>query len=252
MRSASIPPAHFDRSSRLTTRAANQLAPQRTLSPRSQTDSPTNVKSAHLAPLAPNNRVADRYRDLPLPSSSYIAEAITSVIGCSHRTIIVLTENYLASDWCRYELQAALRETAIDKSHKVIAVVLDPKCLQDLDGETRNLLLAASGQSQVYASPASSNQQQQQQLVQLGDNNGNNSPAAADFPGQQQPHQLVTTLTNLTGANQQVCTQTAAAAAAGARVTFINYNERRFWTKIKQLMPLARHSTQTLTLTTKN
>lgn len=199
-----------------------------------------------------NNRVADRYRDLPLPSSAYIAEAITSVIGCSHRTIIVLTENYLSSDWCRYELQAALRETTIDKSHKVIAVVLDPKCLQELDSETRNLLLSATGGNlgtqqatnagQIY-SPASNNNQQ---LVQLADH-GSNSPSTGDYLAQ---HQLVTTLTNQSGGNQQVCTQTT--AATGSRVTFINYNERKFWTKIKQLMPVARPPTQTLTLTTKN
>jgi hypothetical protein len=201
-----------------------------------------------------NNRVADRYRDLPLPSSAYIAEAITSVIGCSHRTIIVLTENYLSSDWCRYELQAALRETAIDKSHKVIVVVLDPKCLQDMDAEMRGLLLAAAGNNlsqplngtaadQLY-SPASNNNHNQQ-LVQLADN-GTSSPAAGDYFAQ---HQLVTTLTNQSGGNQQVCTQTT---STGTRVTFINYNERKFWPKIKQLMPVPRPSTQTLTLTTKN
>uniref|UniRef100_A0A6G1SI29 Slit 3 protein n=1 Tax=Aceria tosichella TaxID=561515 RepID=A0A6G1SI29_9ACAR len=213
--------------------------------------------SAELEYGSPQYRVADRYRDLPLPSSAYIAEAITSVIGCSHRTIIVLTENYLSSDWCRYELQAALRETAIDKSHKVIVVVLEPKCLQEMDSEMRNLLLSATGGNLVTPSPAASAASgggqlysptnNSQQLVQLADNGSGSSPSAGDYLAQ---HQLVTTLTNQSGGNQQVCTQTT--AAAGTRVTFINYNERKFWTKIKQLMPVARPSTQTLTLTTKN
>lgn len=173
----------------------------------------------------------------------------------------MLTENYLASDWCRYELEAALRETSLDKSHKIIAIVMDPKCLQEMDGELRNLLLAATGGS-LISGPAGGNgqqiynnsaQQPTQQLVQLADG-GSASPATlGDYFAQQQQHQLVTTLTNQSGGNQQVCTQTATAASSqSVRITFINYNERKFWPKIKQLMPVARPSTQTLTLTTKN
>ena len=175
----------------------------------------------------------------------------------------MLSENYLTSDWCRYELQAALREIAIDKSHKIIAVVLDARCLQDMDPEMRSLL--ASSASQIYTSggpnlsanntTAAASVQQTQQLVQLAD--GSSSPSG-DFLAQQQQQQqqhqqLVTTLMNQSNGNQQVCTQTAPTIAAGPnKITFINYNERKFWAKLKQLMPAARPSTQTLTLTTKN
>lgn len=185
-----------------------------------------------------NIRIADRFRDLPLPTSAYIAEAITSVIGCSHRTIIVLSENYLASDWCRYELQAALHETSVDKSHKLIAVVLDPKCLQNMDNEMRSLL-TNNGASIYQAS------QQQQQLVQL-------DTTSEQIQQQQQQQQLVATLTNQSGGNTQVSTQLTGQQLATSRITFINYNERKFWPKIKHLMPMPRPSTQTLTLTTKN
>lgn len=182
--------------------------------------------------------MADRYRDLPLPSSAYMAEAIASVIGCSHRTIVVLSENFLKSDWCRFELQAALRECALDKSHRIIAIVLEPKCLLDMDQEMRSLLLANPAQTtQIYAQQQ---QQAQAQLVQLAD--GSNSPASDSFSRQQQ--QLVTTLTN-----GQVCTQTASRAG---KIAFVNYNERKFWPKLKQMMPIARPAAQTLTLTTKN
>lgn len=144
---------------------------------------------------------------------------------------MILTENYLSSHWCRYELQAALREAAIDRSHKLIAIVLDPKCLLDLDSEMRALLTNVPMQQLP----------QQQQLVQVADGSSPTEPLQ---------QQLVATLTNQTGGNQQICTQTAQLATS--KITFINFNERKFWPKIRQLMPLARPSTQTLTLTTKN
>lgn len=176
-----------------------------------------------------------------MPSSAYIAEAITSVIGCSHRTIVVVTENYLQSDWCRYELQAALREAALDRSHKIIAVVLDPKCLTQLDGEMRSLLTgnACGGSSANLASPIYQQQlQQQQQLVQLDGSNQS---------------QLVATLMNLgdqNGSQQQISTQ--ATRLATSKINFINYNDCKFWSKMKHSMPTPRPPTQTLTLTTKN
>lgn len=178
-----------------------------------------------------NNRIADRFRDLPLPTSTYIAEAITSVIGCSQRTIIVLTENYLQSDWCRYELQAALNECQADKSHKIIAVLLEPNL--ELDAEMRALL--SNGSVSLY----NHNLQIQPQLVQL-DN---------EQIQQQQQHQLVATLTNQRGgANSQVNSHTA-----NARISFINFQDRNFWLKLKQLMPTARlNGNGSLTLTTHN
>lgn len=154
---------------------------------------------------------------------------------------MVLTENYLASEWCRYELQAALREASLDKSHKIIAVVLDPKCLLEMDSEMRALLTNSANNVSIYQS----SNQQSPQLVQLEGANSNNNNNEL-----QQQQQLIATLTNQSGAHQQVSTQTAQLATS--RITFINYNERKFWPKFKQLMPTPRPSTQTLTLTTKN
>jgi len=126
----------------------------------------------------------------------------------------------------------------MDKSHKIIAVILDPKCLLEMDGEMR-ALLTNSSQVSVYQQQ----QQQQQQLVQLD--------GASSLEQQQlQQAQLVATLTNEAGGNQQISTQ--ATQLATSKIAFINYNERKFWPKLKQLMPLPRPSTQTLTLTTKN
>jgi len=207
-----------------------------------------------------------------------MAEAISSVIGCSHRTILVLSENYLNSEWCRFELQAALRESAVDRQHKIIAVLLEPNCLLEMSPEMRSLLNAAAPNSLLYSSATGTGsglpngpnqqpqqqQQQPQQLVQLADASANSSWSsgvqrdstsannAPDDSQQQLPqHQLIATLTRQSGGNQQVSTQTM--QLASSRITFINYNERKFWPKLKQLMPVARPSAPVaLTLTTKN
>lgn len=158
-----------------------------------------------------------------------------------------MTENYLASEWCRYELQAALNEASMDKSHKIIAVVLDPKCLLDMDNEMRALLTNCH---QLYSSGNNNSSQTNNnaQLVQLDNNN-----LSIDQQQQIVQQQLIATLTtNPSTGNQQQIVSTQTAQLATSKITFINYNERKFWHKIKQLMPLPRPSTQTLTLTTKN
>lgn len=144
----------------------------------------------------------------------------------------MLTENYLTSDWCRFELQAALRESSLDRSHRLIAVVLDPKCLLDMDQEMRSLLTSTGHLQLVNHQP---------QLVQLAD--GINQETLMQ-------QQLVATLANTNGRTQVV--SQPAAQLATSKINFINFNERKFWPKLKQMMPLARPPTQTLTLTTKN
>lgn len=191
--------------------------------------------------------MADRYRDLPLPSSAYMAEAITSVIGCSHRTLIVLTESYLANDWCRYELSAALNEAAMDKSHRLIAVVLDAKCLADLDQEMRQLLTnpPLANAQLLYATG------NQQQLIQV-------EPPTQTTTGSRAGAMVVASLDKAgDGVSTRAISRQGGGGGIGGqlatnRISFLNYNERKFWPKLNQLLPLARPSTQTLTLTTKN
>lgn len=209
----------------------------------------------------PIHRITDRFRELHVSTSAYMAETITSVIGFSHRTVVVLTENYLASEWCRFELQAALREASVDKSHKIIAIVLDPKCLLELDAEMRALLTNCGAHSMPIYAPASAGSgggsstsgcgSTSHQLVQLDSSTSSEQPLPPPPPPAQASQSLVATLVSgASSPSQQVSTRTAQLATS--RITFINYNERKFWPKIKQLMPSPRPSTHALTLTTKN
>lgn len=182
-----------------------------------------------------------------MPSSAYMAEAITSVIGCSHRTILVISENYLTNDWCRFELESALRESQLDKAHKIIAVVLDPKCLSQLEGEMRSLLTTAATTTTTTTTTRTANNPNGQQMT-------SGPLLQLDSINPQSPSQLIATLTKLgdqSGTQQQVSTQPATKLAT-QRINFISYSDRKFWPKLKASMPAPRPSSQSLTLTTKN
>ncbi|CAG2167094.1 unnamed protein product [Oppiella nova] len=86
----------------------------------------------------PPYRLCLRYRDLPM--SGYVAEAITEAIECSHRTIILLSEHFLKSEWCRFELKAAHQESQCNKNHRLVVVLLDKNNLTELDADTRMCL----------------------------------------------------------------------------------------------------------------
>lgn len=89
----------------------------------------------------PPYRLCLRYRDLPM--SGYVAEAITEAIECSHRTIILLSEHFLKSEWCRFELKAAYQETLCNKNHRLLVVLLDKNSLTELDADAKMCLRAA-------------------------------------------------------------------------------------------------------------
>lgn len=88
----------------------------------------------------PPYRLCLRYRDLPAPASadnlaasgtisskdhSYAFDAVTQAIECSRRTLVVITEQFLQSDWCKFELKAAHQKTLTScKTHRLIVVVV--------------------------------------------------------------------------------------------------------------------------------
>lgn len=91
----------------------------------------------------PPYRLCLRYRDLPV--TGYVTEAITEAIESSHRTIILLSEQYLKSDSCRFELKVAHNESHLNNCHhKLIVVLLDKNCLNELDADARIRLRSAT------------------------------------------------------------------------------------------------------------
>lgn len=103
----------------------------------------------------PPYRLCLRYRDLPAPSThstttttigndpaggnatgvaeannkpdseGFAFDAVTQAIECSRRTLVVISENFLQSEWCRFELKAAHQETVSScKTHRLIIVLV--------------------------------------------------------------------------------------------------------------------------------
>lgn len=90
---------------------------------------------------SPQQRLCLRYRDLPMVG--YVAEAITEAIECSHRTVVVLSEQFLKNEWCRFELKSAHHETRCNRHHCLVVVLLDNTSLKHMDADTRLCLRSA-------------------------------------------------------------------------------------------------------------
>lgn len=84
---------------------------------------------------SPPQRLCLRYRDLP--ASRYMAETISDAIECSFCSIAVVSEQYLKSEWCLFELKACHHESQCNKRHKVIIILLNKVDLKEMDPDTR-------------------------------------------------------------------------------------------------------------------
>ncbi|KPM12045.1 toll-like protein [Sarcoptes scabiei] len=104
----------------------------------------------------PPYRLCLRYRDLPAPSNTdtlsnesgtislkdhgYAFDAVTQAIECSRRTLVVISEQFLQSEWCKFELKAAHQETLVScKAHRLIVVVVPPGIGSTITPGTNNL-----------------------------------------------------------------------------------------------------------------
>lgn len=83
----------------------------------------------------PSYRLCLHYRDLPV--GGYMSDAITEAMDSSRRTILILSENFLKSEWCRYEFKSAHHEVLSACKHRLIVIVLGRLSQQDLDPDIR-------------------------------------------------------------------------------------------------------------------
>ena len=75
------------------------------------------------------------YRDWPVGGS--IAQTICESVEKSRRTIILLSENFMRSEWCQYEFQAAHYRVLHDKTIRLILILLDDKPPKNMDPELK-------------------------------------------------------------------------------------------------------------------
>lgn len=95
-----------------------------------------------LAPgLEPGYRVGLHYRDFNV--SSFVADTIVEAIESSKRTVLVVSKNFVESEWCRFEFKSALHEGLKDKTTRLIVVALGEIQPKDVDPELRAYMKSA-------------------------------------------------------------------------------------------------------------
>lgn len=80
-------------------------------------------------------RLCLHYRDFNI--NSYIADTIIEAAESSKRTVIVLSKNFLQTEWCRFEYKSALREVLRDRRNKVVFVLLGEISSREIDPDLR-------------------------------------------------------------------------------------------------------------------
>lgn len=83
----------------------------------------------------PGYRLCLHYRDFNV--SAYVADTIVEAVESSRRTIVVLSENFLHSEWCRFEFKSALHEVLKERHRRLVVVVLGDIPRRDLDPDLR-------------------------------------------------------------------------------------------------------------------
>lgn len=89
------------------------------------------------------------YRDISPPAAtvavgSYLSDNIAQAIESSRRTIIVLSENFIKSEWCRFEFKSAHHQVLRDRRRRLIIVQLGNVRSQDLDPDLRLYMKATT------------------------------------------------------------------------------------------------------------
>ncbi|KAG8198042.1 hypothetical protein JTE90_001877 [Oedothorax gibbosus] len=78
-------------------------------------------------------RLCLHYRDLPI--GGYLSDAIVEAIESSRRTIVVLSENFIRSEWCRYDFKSVHHEVLRSCKNNLIVILIGRLEQEDIDPE---------------------------------------------------------------------------------------------------------------------
>ncbi|KOX77951.1 Protein toll [Melipona quadrifasciata] len=83
----------------------------------------------------PRYKLCLHYRDFPV--GSFIADTIVQAVESSKRTIMVLSENFIKSEWCRFDFKSAHHQVLRDRRRRLILVLVGDVHQRDLDPDIR-------------------------------------------------------------------------------------------------------------------
>lgn len=83
-------------------------------------------------------RLCVHFRDFAVGAS--IAESIISAVENSKRVIIILSDNFLSSEWCQYEFQTAHHRLLEERKNRIIMILLHDIDTNLLDNQLRDYL----------------------------------------------------------------------------------------------------------------
>lgn len=100
----------------------------------------TQILASELEYGYPPFRLCLHYRDLPV-ASGYLSEAIVEAMEASRRSILVISENFLKGEWCRFEFKSAhLDVLQANPRHKLILIIIGNINSNDIDPDIRRWL----------------------------------------------------------------------------------------------------------------
>ncbi|XP_058799427.1 toll-like receptor Tollo [Phymastichus coffea] len=83
----------------------------------------------------PSYKLCLHYRDFPV--GSFIADTIVQAVESSRRTIMVLSDNFIKSEWCRFDFKSAHHQVLRDRRRRLILVLVGEVPQRDLDPDIR-------------------------------------------------------------------------------------------------------------------
>ncbi|XP_037282253.2 toll-like receptor 6 [Rhipicephalus microplus] len=82
----------------------------------------------------PAYRLCLHYRDLPM-AGGYLTDAISEAVESSRRTIVILSEHFLKSEWCRYEFKSTHHHGV--RRRNLVVIFLGRVSFKELDPDIR-------------------------------------------------------------------------------------------------------------------